>query len=252
MGRHRTTRTLAAVGVVAVIVAACGSDGGTAESSAPPSAVLATSAAASTTEPPPSTTAARASEEDPGDIALGQEALARVEAFFSAMNEGDVGAMPGILGHDLSEAQRRHYEFHAMFKATGFEWVAGECEVVSIIGTIASVECPMENGNPVFQATGASSVIAPFRLVQDELSERSWVPLGVRFDAPEGPLRAMVDYLKNFHPEDYELCDPANQTAEFTSHGGIARVPECAAVLAPRLADITAWVEAGRPSDWPG
>lgn len=243
----RASRALAAVGAFLLIATACGSDDAGPTSTSPP-----TTSIDATTSTPGSTTTTESPEEDPESLALQQEALDRIDAFFNAVNSGNVDAMPDILGEPLSEARRRHFEFHAMFKATGVKWVPGTCEAQSVIGTFVTVECPMQNQNPVFVATGASSVIAPFQLRGDILRESSWVSLEVGFDSPDGPLRAMVEYLETFYPEDYVFCDPDTQTGEFTEHGGIARVPECAEVLAPLLDDIAAWVDAERPSDWDG
>jgi hypothetical protein len=239
----RTWKFRAAISVLALVGAACGSGADSTTTSATLDASASPSTSAAVTDSP---------EQDPDDFALQQEALQRVDEYFVAANAGDVDAMPDILGEPLSESRRRSFEFHADFKASGVRWVPGECEAGSVIGSFVTVECPMQNTNPVFVATGASSLIAPFQLRGEVLRESQWISLGVRFDAPEGPLRSMVEYMEAFYPEGYLLCDPDAQTGEFSAHGGIARVPECSAVLAPLLTDIAAWVEAGRPADWVG
>jgi hypothetical protein len=240
---------IAVMATLLLVLSGCGSDPSTSSSTVP----IATTRATTTTRAP-ATTTTESPQLDPEDAALAQEAMERNDAFYVAVNAGDIAAMPDILGQPLSEADTRHWEFHADFTAAGTKWVAEDCRVKSVIGSLVSGECRLEYLNPVFVATGASSVIAPFQLrgAGGVFSTPSWISLGTIFDGRDGPLRAMVDYMQKFYPDEYPLCDPHEVTGEFTEHGGIPRVPECSAVLAPRLADIAAWVEAGRPDNWGG
>ncbi len=180
---------------------------------------------------------------DEEGLAARQEALERVHAFFEAVNARQVDELAEVLGVPLSESRRRHFEFHSILKSAGFIWKVESCEIASAFGSIIKVNCLMHNENPVFVATEASDVIAPFTILGEELREESWKPLDVGFDAPLG---VFVDYLTLF-TDQYPLCDPGEIVGEFSEHLGVARVPECAEVIVEHMDAMVAWVEAGTP-----
>lgn len=174
-----------------------------------------------------------------------EEALARVDQYFSAVNEGRVDDLGEIFGMELTEAERRSFEFHRILISNGYPWEVESCEAVHSGATTVHVECNVTNTDPVFTATGASQVTAPFMFGGGVLLEQGWVPKGAGFSAPLG---SYVTYLKTFHSADYDQCAPHLQTGPFESHGGIARIPECGLVLAAHGADVAEWVEAGKPA----
>ena len=197
--------------------------------------------------PAPTTTAVvetTSTTEDPARAEAEAAALERAFAFFAAVNARQVDELEEILGVPLSEADRRQWEFHSILKSVGFEWEVESCEISSTFGSIINVECVMHNGNPVFEVTGASEVIAPFTIIGDELRHSQWEPLGAGLDAPLG---VMVDYL-TLYTDQYRLCDPGEVEGEFTEHLGLARVPECAEAVVEHMDDMVAWAEAGMPA----
>lgn len=177
------------------------------------------------------------------------EALARVDRFFAAVNEGRVDDLAEIFGAELTEADRKGYEFHRILIGNGYPWEVKSCEPVDIGPTTVFVECDVTNTDPVFTAEGASELTAPFMFGGEVLLEMGWVPQGESFSTPLG---SYVSYLKTFHADDYDQhCAPHAQTGPVDSHGGIAKVPECGLVLSAHATDIAAWVEAGRPTTQP-
>lgn len=178
-----------------------------------------------------------------------EEAVARANQFFAAVNEGRVDDLAEIMGAELNEADRKSYEFHRILIGNGYPWEVESCEAVDVGPATVFVECNMTNTDPVFTAEGASEVIAPFMFGGGVLLERGWVPKGESFSTPLG---SYVSYLRAFHGDDYDqYCAPPAQTGPIRSHAGIARVPECGLVLSAHTNDVAAWVEAGKPTTQP-
>jgi len=216
---------------------ACGGNSSTIETT---TATITSSTTAPTTTVAETTTTTVDLEQAAAETA----ALERVYAYFEAMNARQVDELEEILGVPLSEALRRHLEFHSILKSVGYEWEVETCDITSAFGSIINVECPMHNGNPIFEVTGASDVTAPFTVIGDELRDLQWEPRDVGLEVPLG---VMVDYLTLF-TDQYAQCDPGEVEGEFTEHLGIARVPECAEVLVEHIDAMVAWVEAGMPT----
>jgi hypothetical protein len=205
--------------------------------------------AASTTEPAPTATPAEttaATEASDTSGGMTEAALARVQEYFAAVNEGRFDDLEAILGEPLTEGHRKNFMFHQNLNGDGLSWVLDSCEVPAATDEIVLVECRVTNTDPVFVAEGAADLIAPFSFQQGVLQELGWVPRGRSFQAP---LSSYVAYLKAFHSDQYSVCDPLAQVGDFQTHFGVAKVPECGALLGPLRADIAAWVEAGKPTN---
>ena len=229
------TRAAAFASALVVALAACGGGG-----------AVETTTTTTAAPPPPTTTTttAPATTTTVGLTPIEQEALDRVAAFVTAVNAGDLDAIEESVGVPFSVGDRRSWEFHAMLNAAGTEWHQGECEVIDSADWFVNLECPFTYTMPAFVAVGASEAVAPYAFINGELRVHQWQSLGTDFTFA---LNAMVRYLQMLDPPAYEPCDPAAQTEDFTEHGGIARVPECAEVLVEHMDDIVAWIEAGEP-----
>jgi hypothetical protein len=222
----RITRLVVALSVLVVLAGGC--SGG--------------DAATTTTAAAVSTTTTGYTEDELARIA---EVEDRARAYVAAVNEGRTEDMAEIVGVTLGESDVRHFEFHAILNASGIQWNLGECEVASVSSSMVGIECEHSYNEPVFVAAGAGESIWPFMLIGDWLKADSWIPLGNDFtDA----LAAYRDHLKGFHPADYALCDPLEQTGDFSQHGGMARVPECAPVMIEHSDAVIEWIEAGKPT----
>lgn len=190
-------------------------------------------------------TTSAASEYTEDELARIEETETRARAYVAAINEGRVDDMAEIIGVPLGESDIRHIAFHAIINSAGTQWNLGECEVALVSTSMIRIECEHSYTEPVFVAAGAGESIWPFMLTGNWLKSEPWIPLGNDFtDA----LHAYRDYLKTFHPADYALCDPLEQTGEFSQHGGLARVPECASVMIEHSEAVVEWIEAGRPT----
>lgn len=222
-------RRAAMVLVILASVSACSGDDAADETSAP---------TAPPTAPPVDTNDGLSPRE--------QEAMERIEAYFAAVNEGRVDDLEAILGIAFSEPLRNQYIFHGNMMADGKGWVRESCEIVAATDEQILVECRAINTDPVFVAEGASEIIAPFVLKGGVLEELAWVPRGRSFQAP---INSYMEYLRVFHSEDHSVCDPFAQTDEILSHFGLAKSPECGALLGPIRGDIAAWVEAGKSGE---
>lgn len=180
------------------------------------------------------------------EMARIEETERRARAYVAAINDGRPDDMEEIVGVPLGEGDIRHIEFHTILNANGAQWNLGECEAVSVSSSMVMLECQHTYTEPVFVAVGAEESIWPFVLVGDWLRVEPWVPLGNEFtDA----LSAYREYLETYHPSDYALCDPLEQTGEFSQHGGMARVPECATVMIEHAGSVVDWIEAGKPTE---
>ncbi len=205
--------------------------------------VLLLLASACSDEEPAATTVTSVTEDD--EAARIADAEARARAYVDAVNEGRIEEMADIIGTALNERDMRHFEFHATLNSSGIQWNLGECEVDSVSSTIVKIECEHTYTEPVFEAVGAGESVWPFTLVGEQLNADSWIPLGSPFN---DALHAYRDYMMMFHPDDYALCDPEQQTGLFSQHGGLARVPECAPMMIKHAEAVVQWIEDGQPT----
>lgn len=220
--------------MVALILAACGSNTTAVE---PTTQTTVAAAIATTIDPTVSP--------DP-EI----DAVARIEAFFVALNEGRVDDMAEIFGQELSEADRLLWEFNAALERV-YPREVGQCEVSQSIGSIIMVECPVTFTDPVTSATGVSEVIYPYRY-HDGVITWSQMRLAEGTGSPFAGSKANADYLELFHPDDATACSFAADTGSAHFNGYLVLVPACADVLIAHASDVAAWVKAGRPEGWNG
>lgn len=192
-------------------------------------------------EQPTTPAAAEYTQEEQAQI---EEAESRARAYVAAVNEGRIDELAEIIGAPLQERDERHFQFHAALNASGTSWNLGECEVATASVALVRLECEHSYTEPVFVAAGAGESTWPFTLTNDELVAGDWVSLGNAFTDALGAYR---DYMLEFHPADYALCDPAQQTGDFSEHGGIARVPECAPAMIEHQDAVIKWM-AGQPT----
>lgn len=171
----------------------------------------------------------------------------RVEAFIAALNAGDVDTAAAIAapGEPPSEMDRNTMEFNAVMSA-GYPWQVEGCAVASSLPTAVIVECALVNTDPVFIATGASELIAPWT-VNDDGSMRSHEWQG---GDHTGAVRTYADYLRATDLELFDaVCSPAAYPGRAAANnGGLALAKACAEVIVPLAPSVADWVEAGRPT----
>lgn len=172
--------------------------------------------------------------------------VGRVEAYYTAVNAGDVEAAVALVApnESPSEVVLSNIEFNAVMNAE-YPWLIEECAEAASLPTAVLVECGLLNTDPVFVATEASEFIAPWT-VNDDGSMRAHEWQG---GDHTGASRAYADYLRAFHLEDYEaVCSPtAYPGGSVAYNGGLALTGVCARVILPLAPEIADWVEAGKP-----
>lgn len=184
------------------------------------------------TEAPPATIDAGA--------ARAEEALTRVDAFYAALNTGDLAAIESIT--EAGEADARMWAFNAAF-ADAYPRQVEQCEVLSTANSLyVEVACTIRVTEPQFLAAGVDEVVEPWS-VFDEGAVR-WRPI-----ATEGfsdAVRAMRNFLVENHPEAYdEACNPSNYVGSAINNAwGLALTGECGQLIAPIVDEMAAWIEA--------
>lgn len=174
-----------------------------------------------------------------------QDALARVESWFHAVEDGRIEDLEAMLG-ELSEEDRLMWEFNAVL-ADAYPRQLRSCEVVSTVGSIVTVECLVAVGDPVFAVTGASELIFPFRYVDGVISWQTF-RVAEGFQSPFSGPAAYTDYFEVFLPDEFaEACSQASYTGPFVFNGYMVLAPPCAELMVEHAEEVAAWVEAGRP-----
>jgi len=181
---------------------------------------------------------------DPVEVAE-TEALALARSWVTAMGEGDVDTILAMAREDQKDlANRRLYEFQAVFASFGMGGDLQGCEIASSVPGYVFVECTVVESDPVARAVGVSEVTVPFRYSVGSLT---WQP----FEDAEFSLvnEAYAEYMSLYHPAQYEsVCSPdAYEPRAIVTDAGRALTGECAAVEAPLAEDIAQWVRDGRP-----
>jgi hypothetical protein len=176
----------------------------------------------------------------------------RVEAYIAALNAGNVDGAMSILAPDgwPSDADRSFTEYRSFTEFSAvmnaeYPWQIEGCEVAANLPSGAIVECAIVNTDPVYVATGASELIAPWTVSDDgSIHAHAW-----RGGDHAAANRTYADYLRAFHLEDYEaVCSLAAYPGQLIYFdGGLAFTGPCAKVIQPLAQDIADWVEAGRP-----
>lgn len=202
-----------------------------------------------TTVPPPATTLPPdpAPDVDADAQARADAAVARADAYFVALNAGDVDAAVALMAPDgtISEADQRMLRFNAAYTAR-YPWEVEPCETtVTPQGVVVFVECAMVYPDPVWVAEAVSEVVFPWQIYDD--GRMDWLPFkGADFSKAN---QAYAGYLEIHHPDEYAaVCNPAAYDPGTVNHDrGFALTEECAAVALPLAEEIAAWVEAGKP-----
>jgi hypothetical protein len=186
--------------------------------------------------------------EDEPDVADDREqaAVARTEAFFAAINAGDIEAAESLTspGESISEDDRRMWEFNIVVSAQYPQQVRG-CEATDANNEFVYVDCAVASSDPVWVATGVDEYTAPWWVYDD--GRMVWRLFeGVSFTQGN---RAYAEYLRLYHPDEYaEVCLPVAYLGSLVnSDGGIAFTRECAELATPLAGDIAEWVDAGKP-----
>lgn len=183
------------------------------------------------------------------DELLSQEAIAAVEAIFTARNDGDIERVVALstpVAAERATADRRVHEFQAEYAAAGMPMNLGRCETTLVSATLVTGECRVEITDPVAAEVGAADQIAPFRYENGLITI-----LEFQGDSLLAVNRAYSDYLRTFHPDEYDAsCRPgAYQPGSIVQSELLALTGECAGVAAPRAAGVAAWIRSGRPRD---
>lgn len=188
--------------------------------------------AAAPAEPPPPTREERA--------------VATAQAFYTALNAGDVDTMIAMTNPDSSvvEADRQMWEMNAVHVTLGEPWTIGTCQPVEITSSI-EVACSVTINDPVFEQLGVNELIAPIRIFDDQTTR--WLPFrGADFNAAN---RAYSDYLQAFHPDQYQAaCSPAAyDPGTINATGGLALTASCGELWVPLGDDVAQWLRDDKP-----
>jgi hypothetical protein len=185
---------------------------------------------------------------DEPDVANDREhaAVARTEAFYAAINAGDIERVESFTspGGSISEDDRRMWEFYIVVFARYPQQVRG-CEATDANDEFVYVDCAVASSDPVWVATGVNEYTAPWWVYDD--GRMVWRQFeGVSFTQGN---RTYAEYLRLHHPGEYaEVCAPVAYLGSLVnSDGGIAFTKECAELAVPLAEDIADWVEAGKP-----
>ncbi len=195
---------------------------------------------------PPATTVADL-EPEPDAQARAETAVGKAQAFFAALNGGDLAAIEALVApnEQIDLADQRLFAFNAAF-ATTYGLEVRSCEATDTANSLfVRVDCIVVDGDPVFAALGVGAHTWPWQVF--DAGRMGWLP------AEGADLRAVTDtyadYLTARHAAEYaEACQPAAyEPGSVVVNGRLALTGACGELAASLAPDVAAWVRAGSP-----
>jgi hypothetical protein len=190
-----------------------------------------------------------AAEPESAEDSLRREAVSAAEEWLAALNAGAIDQVIERSGPGArSQADQRVHEWQAGLAAAGMPIQVEACDVVSVTGSIARVECNVRLGDLVAMELNVAELVAPFDYSDGLITWRPYTG-GSISDVND----AYASYLRLYHATEFDArCSPAAYApGTIIQDRGLALTGECADLAAPLAADVAQWLRDGRPEDQP-